>query len=180
MRLRWLFIFPRWHWQSVFFSCCMQMAAAIPDIPNRCNSVKERGISYHEYPFIGKGKADQMVENLPAMLETWVWSLGQEDSLQKGMATYSSIFAWIPWTEGPGSLQSQGHKDSDTTEQLTLSLQQTTFRPHWLEWIGPEDRNETTENDVDEGWLVPRHRGEWRTGTDFVGGVCLENEVGVG
>ena len=50
----------------------MQMAAAIPDIPNRCNSVKERGISYHEYPFIGKGKADQMVENLPAMLETWV------------------------------------------------------------------------------------------------------------
>lgn len=44
----------------------------------------------------------------------------------------------------------------------------------------PEDRNETTENDVDEGWLVPRHRGEWRTGTDFVGGVRLENEVGVG
>lgn len=44
----------------------------------------------------------------------------------------------------------------------------------------PEEKNETTENDVDEGWLVPRHRGEWRTGTDFVGGVRLENEVGVG
>ena len=42
----------------------------------------------------------QMVKNLPAMRETWVWSLGQEDPLEKGMATYSSILAWsIPWTE---------------------------------------------------------------------------------
>ena len=42
----------------------------------------------------------QMVKNLPAMQETWVWSLGQEDALEKGMATYSSILARsIPWTE---------------------------------------------------------------------------------
>ena len=39
----------------------------------------------------------------------WVLSLGQEDSLKKGMATYSSILAWrIPWTEEPGGLQSMG------------------------------------------------------------------------
>ena len=44
-----------------------------------------------------------MVKNLPAMQETRVRSLDQEDLLEKGMATYSSILAWrIPWTEGPG------------------------------------------------------------------------------
>ena len=48
-----------------------------------------------------------MVKNLPVMQETWVQSLGQEDPLEKGMATHSSILAWrIPWTEEPGGLQS--------------------------------------------------------------------------
>ena len=51
----------------------------------------------------------QMVENLPAVRETWVRSLGQEDPLEKGMATHSSVLAWrIPWTEEPGGLQSMG------------------------------------------------------------------------
>ena len=51
----------------------------------------------------------QRVKNPPAMLETWVRSLSQEDPLEKGMATHSSILAWrIPWTEGPGGLQSIG------------------------------------------------------------------------
>ena len=51
----------------------------------------------------------QMVKNLPAMKETWVRSLGREDPLEKGMATYSSILAWrISWTEEPGGLQSRG------------------------------------------------------------------------
>ena len=51
----------------------------------------------------------QVVKNLPAMQETQVWSLGQEDPLEKGMATHSSILAWrIPWTEKPGRLQSMG------------------------------------------------------------------------
>ena len=65
-----------------------------------------------------------MVKNLPAMQETWIRSLGWEDPLEKGMATYSSILAWkIPKTEQPGVLQSMGvTKESDTTERLTLSL----------------------------------------------------------
>ena len=51
----------------------------------------------------------QMVKNLPAMLETWVWSLGQEDPQEKGTASHSSIPAWrIPWTEEPGGPQSIG------------------------------------------------------------------------
>ena len=50
-----------------------------------------------------------MVKNLPAVQETWVWSLGGEDPLENGMATHSSIPAWeIPQTEGPGELQSMG------------------------------------------------------------------------
>ena len=51
----------------------------------------------------------QMVNNLPAMQETWVRSLGQEDPLEKGMATHFSILAWRnPWTEEPDGLQSMG------------------------------------------------------------------------
>ena len=50
-----------------------------------------------------------MVKNLPAMQETWVRFLGQQDSLEKGMATHSRILAWrIPQTEDPGRLQSMG------------------------------------------------------------------------
>ena len=64
----------------------------------------------------------QTVKNLFAMQETWVRFLGQEGSLEKEMATHSSILAWkIPWTEEPGELQSWDHKESDTIEQITLS-----------------------------------------------------------
>ena len=51
----------------------------------------------------------QKVKNLPAVQETWVRSLGWEDSLEKGMATHSSVLACeIPWMEEPGGLQSMG------------------------------------------------------------------------
>ena len=51
------------------------------------------------------------------MQEIYVLSLSQEDPLEKGMATHSSILAWkIPWTEESGGLQSWGHKKSDMTE----------------------------------------------------------------
>ena len=52
----------------------------------------------------------QLVKNLPAMRETWVQSLGWEDSLEKGKATHSSILAWrIPWTAQTMGLQRVGH-----------------------------------------------------------------------
>ena len=51
----------------------------------------------------------QMLKNLPAMQETRFQPLGQEDPLEKGMATHSCILAWtIPWTEEPGELKSMG------------------------------------------------------------------------
>ena len=71
----------------------------------------------------------QMVKNLPAMQETWVQSLSQEDPLEKEMATHYSILAWrIQWTEEPDGYSPLGHKESDMTEWLilyfTLSLQE--------------------------------------------------------
>ena len=60
-----------------------------------------------------------MVKRLPTMWETLVQSLGQEDLLEKEMATHSSFLAWkIPWTAEPGRLQPWGHKELDTTERL--------------------------------------------------------------
>ena len=58
----------------------------------------------------------QLIKNLPAVQETLVRSLVQEDPLEKEMATHSCILAWrIPWTEQPGGLQSMGSQESNTT-----------------------------------------------------------------
>ena len=57
----------------------------------------------------GTSLVAQTVKRLPTMRETWVQSLGQEDLLEKEMATHSSILVWkIPWMEEPGRLQSMG------------------------------------------------------------------------
>ena len=62
----------------------------------------------------------QAVENLSAVQETWVQSPGWKDSLEKGMATHSSILTWrIPWAEMPGRLQSLG---SQSQTQLSWTL----------------------------------------------------------
>ena len=59
----------------------------------------------------------EMVKNLSAMRETRIRSLGQEDFLEKGMATHSSMLPWrTQWIEEPGGLQSRGSKESDRTE----------------------------------------------------------------
>ena len=62
------------------------------------------------HPFLPQDFPEaQMVKNLPAMQETQVRSLGQEDPLEKGMAIHSSILAWrIPWTGKSGGLQPMG------------------------------------------------------------------------
>ena len=62
----------------------------------------------------------QMVKDLPAVQETWIQSLGREDTLEKGMVIHSSILAWrIPRAEEPGGLQSLELQESDTTERHT-------------------------------------------------------------
>ena len=65
----------------------------------------------------------QRLKCLPAMRETWVWSLGREDLLEKKMATHSSILAWrIPWTEEPGGLQSTGSQSRTRLNDFTFPL----------------------------------------------------------
>ena len=64
----------------------------------------------------------QMVKNLPAIQETWVQSLGWEDSLEEGMATHSSILAWRIPMEGYSPC---GRKETDMTEQLSTQHKKT-------------------------------------------------------
>ena len=64
---------------------------------------------------------NNLVKNPPAVWETWIWSLGWEEPLEKGKATHSSILAWrIPWTHSPLNC-----KESDMTEWLSLTY-------HWF------------------------------------------------
>ena len=69
-----------------------------------------------------------MIKNLPAMQETLDRPLGWEDSLEKEMATHSSILAWeIPWTEEPGGLQSMGQQQSRARlSDLTTTIAKAT------------------------------------------------------
>ena len=77
----------------------------------------------------------QMVKHLPTMRETRVQSLGQEDLLQKEMATHSSILAWkIPWMEESDRLQSWGRKESDKTEQLHFHFPKGWFPQLFVHW----------------------------------------------
>ena len=79
-----------------------------------------RNISYmcirtHTHTY-GASQVAQMVKNLLALWQTWVQFLGQEDPLEKGMTTHTSILAWrIPWTEEPSGLQSIDCKELDMT-----------------------------------------------------------------
>ena len=69
-------------------------------------------IEYHYFPLV-----TQTVKNLPAMQETQVWSLGQQDLLEKGIATHSNILVWrIPWTEALAGYSPKGHLDLDMIE----------------------------------------------------------------
>ena len=65
----------------------------------------------------------QTVKNLPAMQESRIRPLAQEDPLEKGMTAHSSILTWgIPWTEEPGGLQSTGSQTSQTRQRLSLHV----------------------------------------------------------
>ena len=92
----------------------------------------------------------QMVKNLPALWETQVWSLGQENPLEKGMAAHLSSLSWkIPWTKEPGGLQSTGsqrvqHDWATNTYirqfslvQFSRSVVSYSLRPHGLQHATP-------------------------------------------
>ena len=98
--------------------------------------------------FIWASLVAQMVKSLPTVWETWVWSLGQEDPLEKEMATHSSILAWkIPWTEKPGRLQSMELQRVRHNWVTSLSFYGFSSSHAWM-W----------ELDHKEGWMVKNWR----------------------
>ena len=77
----------------------------------------------HDYYLKGASLVAQMVKCLLAMQESWVWSLGWEDPLEKEMATHSIILAWrIPRSEEPDSLQSKGTQRVGHDWMISLSI----------------------------------------------------------
>ena len=80
----------------------------------------------------------QRVKSPPAMQETWVRSLGQEDPLEKGMTAHSSILAWrIPWTEEPGMRQSVGSqrvRHDRATKRFNVHFSHTPSPPLTMRW----------------------------------------------
>ena len=106
----------------------------------------------------------QMVKSLPEMQETWVQSLGWEDSLKKGMATHASLLAWrIPWAEVHYSPWDD--KELDMTECLTISLSYTLLHNVFISHARkvmlkiPQDRLQQYMN-----WELPDVQAGFRKG----------------
>ena len=92
-------------------------------------------IRYHLIPWASL--VAQRLKHLPAMRETRVWSLGQEDPLEKEMATHFSILAWeIPWMEEPSGLQSTGSQRVGHDWAISLS-DFTLYLVMWVKWYFP-------------------------------------------
>ena len=122
----------------------------------------------------------QLVKNPPAMQETWVWSLGWEDPLEKRMATHSSILAWrIPWTEEPGGLQSMGsqrvrHDQAWRTHRGPESP--TEESQQWLLSISPQGRTRHREHGYgprSRAAAAPPHPQRWAPDT-VASGLCSQ------
>ena len=98
------------------------MHSLIPDRRNHSVVVALRGSQWTGMSRSFASILAQMVKNLPARQEAWVRSVGQEDPLEKGVATHTSILVWrISWTEEPGGLQSIGsQKLSDERYHIHL------------------------------------------------------------
>ena len=127
------------HSPDVAFDHCLPLRQVAPFPPNptpflgtaglqMCHSTPPFQLSFSPekkatcfLPIKPASLVAQMVTNLPAMQETQVSSLGQEDPLEKGMATHSSILAWrIPWTEEPGGLQSMDSQSQTGLKQVGM------------------------------------------------------------
>ena len=104
----------------------------------------------------------QSVKNLPAMQEMCVRSLGQEDPLEKGMATHSSALAWrIPWTEEPDKLQSTGsHRVRHDLATKSPLLPQTRQKPEQQQRLGKAKGKKSNYFKTRRGKFRHRDMGE--------------------
>ena len=120
---------------------------------------------WHVLKFPKASLVAQTVKHLSTMWETQVWSLGQEDPLEKEMAIHSSTIAWkIPWTEEPGRLQSMGSQIVWHDCAISLAHSNFPYKPVWCLkvwcdfWWCPE-----------ECWLCRGHSGDI---SRYPAGVC--------
>ena len=96
---------------------------------------------YHTAQLVRDFLVAQTINSLPTIRETWVWSLGRKDPLEKRMATHSSILAWrIPWTEESGELPSMGSQELDTKEKKIRVRHDWVTHTH-TSWWGPSDHS---------------------------------------
>ena len=102
-----------------------------------CLAMKQGLLWYNMMPLEGASLVSQTVKDPPAMQETWVQSLGQEDPLEKGMAIHSSILTWrIPWTEEPGGLRSMGSQSNQHITTLPLEkLGRSVLNKRHVLWV---------------------------------------------
>ena len=115
----------------------------------------------------------QLVRNPPAMRESWVWSLGQEDPLEKGIATHSSILAWRnPWTEDPGRLRVA---ESNTTEWIPLLLLGSHSSLFFFFFLG-----KIRSAVLNLGWALKSLRGFWNPCAHTHLQACQLPELGCG
>ena len=124
----------------------------------------------------------QTVKNLPAMWETWVWSLGLEDPLAKAMVTHSIPLAWkIPWTRSLVGCSPWGHEESDMTEQLHFHFSLSCIG----EGYGNPLQCSCLENPRDRGawWAAvygvaqSQTRFKWLSSSSSSQHSCLENSM---
>ena len=125
-----------------------------------------------DYPFIWASLVAQTVKNPPAMWETWVWTLGSEDPLEKGTATHSSILAWrIPWRDEPGRLQSTG------SQRVEHDQETFTFTFHFRGFPGGSGVKASACNAGDPGSVPRSGRSPGEGNGNPLQYFCLENPV---
>ena len=92
-----------------------------------------------------------MVKRLPAMWENWVWSLGQEDPLEKEKATHSNTRAWkIPWMEEPGRLQSM--ESQRVGQDWTTSLHYWIIYTIYVKGMAEDEIVDSISDSMDRNW----------------------------
>ena len=92
-----------------------------------------------------------MVKCLPAMWENWVWSLGQEDPLEKEKATHSNTLAWkIPWMEEPGRLQSM--ESQRVGQDWTTSLHYWIIYTIYVKGMAEDEIVDSISDSMDRNW----------------------------
>ena len=92
-----------------------------------------------------------MVKRLPAMWENWVWSLGQEDPLEKEKATHSNTLAWkIPWMEEPGGLQSM--ESQRVGHDWTTSLHYWIIYTIYVKGMAEDEIVDSISDSMDRNW----------------------------